>query len=84
MKSIKNVLVVGGGMMGKNIAFVLTANPALSVTVTDIAAQDVHAGIRSSCRQLTERGVLTEGELEARLGRIAFTTNMAGAPVKNA
>jgi 3-hydroxyacyl-CoA dehydrogenase len=25
MKNIKNVLVVGGGMMGKNIAFVLTA-----------------------------------------------------------
>ena len=76
MKSIKNVLIVGGGMMGKNIAFVLTANPALRITVTDIAETDVRAGIRTSCRQLVEHGVLTPEELEARLGRIAFTTDM--------
>lgn len=84
MKEIKNILVVGGGMMGKNIALVMTANPALRVTVTDIAEQDIADGIRASCRQLVEHGVLSEEELEARLSRIAFTTDMGGSAVKNA
>ena len=81
MKDIKNVLVVGGGMMGKNIAFVLTANPRLSVAVTDIADQDIRGGIRQSCRQLVEHGVVTEAELEERLRRIFFTTDMASGLV---
>jgi 3-hydroxybutyryl-CoA dehydrogenase len=84
MKEIKQVLVVGGGMMGKNIAFVLTANPELQVAVTDISAQDVHGGIRANCRQLIEHGVLTEQALEERLGRIVFTTDMASSRVKSA
>jgi 3-hydroxybutyryl-CoA dehydrogenase len=84
MKEIKNILVVGGGMMGKNIAFVLTANPDISVTVADIAEQDVRAGIRASCRQLVEHGVLSERELESRLSRIAFTTDMRSEPVGSA
>lgn len=70
--------------MGKNIAFVMTANPALRVVVTDIADTDIHAGIRVNCRQLLEHGVITENELETRLGRIAFTTDMRSAPVRDA
>jgi 3-hydroxybutyryl-CoA dehydrogenase len=84
MKDIKNILVVGGGMMGKNIAFVLTGNPVLQVTVTDIAEQDIRNGIRANCRQLVEHGVITEQELEERLQRIAFTTDMGSAPVRDA
>jgi 3-hydroxybutyryl-CoA dehydrogenase len=84
MKAIRNILIVGGGMMGKNIAFVLTANPEISVTVTDIAEQDIRAGIRVSCHQLVEHGVLSERELESRLSRIAFTTDMRSGPVCSA
>jgi 3-hydroxybutyryl-CoA dehydrogenase len=84
MKDINTILVVGAGMMGKNIAFVLTANPALQIVVTDIADTDVRAGIRQSCRQLVEHGVISSEELEARLGRIGFTTDMSGDAVKNA
>jgi 3-hydroxybutyryl-CoA dehydrogenase len=84
MKVVENVLVVGGGMMGKNIAFVLTANPALKVVVTDIAEQDIHAGIRANCRQLIEHGVITAQELETRLGRVVFTTDMTDTRVKSA
>lgn len=29
MKNIKNILICGAGMMGKNIAFVLTSNPRI-------------------------------------------------------
>lgn len=84
MKDIKNVLVVGAGMMGKNIAFVLTANPELKITVADIAETDVHAGIRTSCRQLVEHGVLKPEELENRLTRVVFTTSKADNAVRQA
>ncbi len=49
--------------MGKNIAFVLTANPEISVTVTDIAEQDIRAGIRVSCRQLVSTASSRNGSL---------------------
>lgn len=62
--------------MGKNIAFVLTENPAIKVVVTDLAETDVFNGIRENCRQLVEHGVVSEQELEARLSRIVFTTDM--------
>ena len=73
---IKNVLIAGGGMMGKNIAFVFTADPDYQVTVYDIYQTDVFAGIRKNCAQLLEKGVLTEDELSARLARIRFTTDI--------
>ncbi|NLT40181.1 MAG: 3-hydroxyacyl-CoA dehydrogenase family protein [Clostridiales bacterium] len=84
MRDIKNVLVVGAGLMGKNIAFVMTANPALNVTVTDVAEVDVRAGIIENCRQLVERGVITGAELDSRLERITFTTDKSGACYENA
>lgn len=70
--------------MGKNIAFVLTANPELQVAVTDIGEQDVHGGIRANCCQLIEHGIMTDQELEARLRRVVFTTDLASDIVKNA
>ena len=70
--------------MGKNIAFILTANPGLTVTIADIVEQDVHSGIRENCRQLVEHGVITAKALETRLEQIAFTTDMDSAGVKNA
>ncbi len=84
MKEIKRALVVGAGMMGKNIAFVLTANPGITVAVTDIADQDIRTGIRNNARQLVEHGVITASELEDRLERIVFTTDMNSRPVKDA
>ena len=84
MKDIKNILIVGGGMMGKNIAFVMTANPGYRVVVTDIIRQDIGAGIRANCRQLLEYGVLSEDELEDRLGRVVFTDDMTGVPLRKA
>ncbi len=69
--------------MGKNIAFVLTANPGLSVVVYDIVSQDVWSGIRNNCRQLVDHGVITASELEDRLERIVFTTDMNSRLVKD-
>ena len=73
---IKNVLIAGGGMMGKNIAFVFTANPDYRISVYDIYPTDVCGGIRKNCAQLIEKGVITSEELEQRLTRIDFTTDI--------
>ena len=73
---VKEILIAGGGMMGKNIAFVMTKNPNLHVTVYDLYPTDVEAGIRANTKQLVERGHLTEEELKEQLSRIYFTTDI--------
>ena len=76
LNEIKEILIAGGGMMGKNIAFVMTQNPQFHVTVYDLYPTDVEAGIRANTKQLVERGHLTEEELAERISRIYFTTNI--------
>ena len=82
MSTIKNVLIVGGGLMGKNIAFVASSAPEHNITVYDVREVDVAAGIRENTKQLVEAGVLTEAELEERLSRIGFTTDLDSEEVK--
>lgn len=84
MNSIKNILICGAGMMGKNIAFVMASNPAYQVALYDIYPTDVEAGIRTNTKQLIEKGVLTEAELAERLSRISFTDDIDSALVSNA
>lgn len=76
MSSIKNILICGAGMMGKNIAFVMASNPDYQVALYDIYPTDVAAGIRTNTKQLIEKEVLTQEELEARLSRISFTSDI--------
>ena len=76
MNSIKNILICGAGMMGKNIAFVMASNPAYQVALYDIYPTDVEAGIRTNTKQLIEKGVLSEAELAKRLSRISFTDDI--------
>ena len=82
--NIKNILIAGGGMMGKNIAFVFTSNPDYQISVYDIYPTDVCAGIRKNCAQLIEKGVITAEELEQRLTRIDFTTDIDSELIKRA
>ncbi len=84
MNSIKNILICGAGMMGKNIAFVMASNPAYQVALYDIYPTDVEAGIRTNTKQLIEKGVLSEAELAKRLSRISFTDDIDSALVSNA
>lgn len=76
MKDIKNILICGGGMMGKNIAFVFASNPDFRVGVYDLYPTDVEAGIRTNTKQLVEELAMTQKEVEERLSRISFTTDM--------
>ena len=75
-EEIKEILIAGGGMMGKNIAFVFTGNPNYNITVYDLYPTDVEAGIRANTRQLMDGGYLKEDELKERLSRIYFTTDI--------
>jgi len=76
MSNIKNILICGAGMMGKNIAFVFSSNPEYNIALYDIYETDVYAGIRTSTKQLVDKGIMSEAELDERLGRISFTTDM--------
>ena len=84
MKNIKYILICGGGMMGKNIAFVMASNPDFQIGVYDLFNTDVYGGIRTNTKQLVEKGVLSEAELEERLSRISFTTDMDSELVSRA
>jgi 3-hydroxybutyryl-CoA dehydrogenase len=63
---------------------VFSAEPAYEITVYDMYPVDVPGGIRTSCAQLVEKGVLAPAELEARIGRISFTDDIDSDSVKNA
>ena len=81
---IKNILIAGGGMMGKNIAYVFASEPSYRVGVYDLYPTDVFGGIRKNCAQLLEKGVITAEELEDRLSRIEFTTDLDSELVSRA
>ena len=84
MKEIKNILICGAGMMGKNIGYVFESNPSFQVVMYDLYPTDVEAGIRTNTRQLLDKGVITEQELSDRLSRISFTNDIDSDLVKNA
>ena len=73
MKEIKNILICGAGMMGKNIGYVFASNPSFQVGMYDLYPTDVEAGIRTNTRQL-HRGHMLEaaGRLVPELRVVAF------------
>ncbi len=84
MNSIRNILICGAGMMGKNIAFVMSSNPAYQIALYDIHPTDVAAGIRINTKQLVDKEVLSQTELEERLSRISFTDDIDSSLVSSA
>ena len=83
-QNIKNILICGAGMMGKNIGYVFASNPNFQVGMYDLYPTDVEAGICTNTKQLLDKGVITEDELNDRLSRISFTTDIDSDIVKNA
>ena len=84
MANIKHILICGAGMMGKNIAFVFASNPDFDIALYDLYPTDVKAGIRTNTKQLVDKGVMTEAEVDARLSRISFTTDIDSPLVSQA
>jgi 3-hydroxybutyryl-CoA dehydrogenase len=81
---LKNVLIYGAGMMGKNIAFVFSANPAWRTVVCGRREVDIFGGIRAACAPLISRGIIGADEFERRLSRIRFTKDIEDDGVRNA
>ena len=82
--SIKNVLICGGGLMGSNIAFVVSSVKDYEITVYDKFPVDVESKIRVSTKQLVDKEIVTPEELDERLSRIHFTQDIDSEGVKNA
>lgn len=84
MSEIKNILIYGAGMMGRNIAFVFTENPNYKVTLYNIRPKEVMEHIRENARPLVESGVMTESQFQERMGRITFTCDINSSGIRNA
>ncbi|WP_300754446.1 3-hydroxyacyl-CoA dehydrogenase NAD-binding domain-containing protein [uncultured Brachyspira sp.] len=84
MKDIKNILICGGGMMGKGIAQVFSSKKDLNITIYDKFPVDVHAGITQNMTALKDKQIVTEEEIQERLSRIKFTQDINSDGVKNA
>lgn len=76
MQKVRHALVYGAGMMGKNIALVLTALPNVQVTVYDIRAVDVQAAVRENLVPFLEAGLVTAEEVQRRASQVTFTREL--------
>ena len=81
-KRINNVAVIGAGLMGRAIAFLLTAK--YKVAVYDINPIDLYGGVREIVKELVEFGALSEEELERRLSQLFLVTQIDDDAIKNA
>jgi 3-hydroxybutyryl-CoA dehydrogenase len=81
---IKNILIYGSGMMGKNIAFVFSSNPAWNIVICGRRDVDISGGIRASCAPLINKGIICAEEIERRLSRVKFTKDIEDEGVRNA
>lgn len=76
--SIERVGVVGGGQMGSGIAEV-SAKAGANVIVFEPAeelAEAAHKRLTGSLERATSKGKLSEGDRDAALGRLTFTTSL--------
>lgn len=84
MADIKNVLIMGGGMMGSNIAYVVSSVKEYEITVYDKFPVDLETKIRTNTKQLVDKGIETEEALAEKLSRIHFTQDIDDAGIANA
>lgn len=78
---MKNIAVIGGGLMGRGIAYV-AALSGFHVHLQDIqpkALEQAKAYIESEMNKAVERGYIETGEVQECLNRITFTTSMEEA-----
>jgi 3-hydroxybutyryl-CoA dehydrogenase len=75
----QNVIVVGAGTMGNGIAHVF-AQSGRNVTVVDVKSEFLdraRGAIEANLGRQVKKGVLTDADAKATLGRIRFATAMA-------
>jgi len=81
---IRNIVVVGSGMIGKGLALVYSGCKDLEVTLYDVNDDGVLDAVHKNMRQLEAHGILTASEIENRMSRIAFTTDFDAPCFKEA
>lgn len=74
--NIQHALVYGAGMMGRNIALVLSAMPNIKVSVYDIRPVDMETAMRENLTPFLEAGIITSEEFERRVAQVTFTPEL--------
>jgi 3-hydroxybutyryl-CoA dehydrogenase len=78
--SIKNITILGAGLMGTGLAQVFAADTDAHVTVRSrTLRENPDSGVRANTDLLVEKGALTRDEAEGILSRIRFTDDLAAA-----
>jgi 3-hydroxybutyryl-CoA dehydrogenase len=78
---MKNIAVIGGGLMGRGIAYA-SAGSGFQVHLQDIqpkALEQAKNYIKTEMKKAVERGYMKPGEDEESLNRITFTTSIEEA-----
>lgn len=78
---VRSATVIGSGTMGSGIAMAC-ANAGIAVTLVDLEPELLERArgiIAGNYAATAKKGRLTEGEMEARLGRIAYSTSLDAA-----
>lgn len=83
MNKIRNIVIYGAGMMGKGIAMALSLCD-YSLTLFDVVQADILGQIKDDFRLLVDKGILTNEEVENRLSRMRFITDIKQKEIKNA
>ena len=84
MEKVKNVVICGAGMMGNMIALVFSSCPDFNITVWNRREKPCLEVIEDNLNQLKDKGIITEEEVKARMGRISFVFPDKGEAFKNA
>jgi 3-hydroxybutyryl-CoA dehydrogenase len=79
MNQIKNITIIGNGLMGCGCALVFATNPDFSVTIKyrSGTADMIYDKIRGFLKPLIDKGVYTQAEADSFIGRIATETDLA-------
>ncbi len=82
---IRNVAIIGAGLMGSGIAQVFASHPDFSVTTYDsfTSGEVVHERIRGNLNRFVDKKRMTEAEVTTLLSRISHAETMSKA-VENA
>lgn len=69
---MKNILIYGAGLMGRGIAQVYARNPEHTIYLYDIKDNDTMGKVKEALEDFVKKGVLTQEDAMAQLGRISF------------
>lgn len=80
-ENIKNITVVGAGLMGCGIAQIFAGYPEYRVTTHDsyVSADSVFERIRGNLESFVAKGLMTEQDVTSLLGRISHADDLAKA-----